>query len=370
MYLRILLIISAIFIINCISVYPAVGIDDYVEDLTDDLHPEQAEKSGNDYVIMPIPLSNPTVGSGLALAVMFLYDVGENAPTSNTTFGAVYTDTESWGVGFGQKTYFSNDNYRLNAVGGYFNLNLDFYGVGTEAGNRGFSIPLNQKGIFFTPDLMKRLFGGLHFGVRYRLLTCTTSLRIDRIGPIEIPDASLDVTTAGLGVIMNYDTRDNPLNPTTGTFLEIKTCFTSEELDSDQEYNIFEASYNRYLQATKNGVLALGVNGRFTSGDVPFFDLSYFTLRGYVGGQYRDNHMIAAQAEYRWQVLDRIGLVFFGGAGTVAPEIDQFDFKDLLPNAGVGLRIMASKEKRVNVSIDYAVGRGSDAFYFMIGEAF
>ncbi len=37
---------------------------------------------------------------------------------------------------------------------------------------------------------------------------------------------------------------------------------------------------------------------------------------------------------------------------------------------GAGLRFLASQKYGVNVSLDYAIGRDTRAFYFYIGEAF
>src|SRR4030095_1578559 len=41
-----------------------------------------------DLVIAPIPISNPTVGTGLAVVVMPFYHLGEESPLSNTTLAA------------------------------------------------------------------------------------------------------------------------------------------------------------------------------------------------------------------------------------------------------------------------------------------
>ena len=47
-----------------------------------------------------------------------------------------------------------------------------------------------------------------------------------------------------------------------------------------------------------------------------------------------------------------------------------FRFGDLLPAGGAGLRLLVSETYGVNVSIDYARGKDSDAIYVQIGEAF
>ncbi len=63
-------------------------------------------------------------------------------------------------------------------------------------------------------------------------------------------------------------------------------------------------------------------------------------------------------------------MVAFAGIGQVAPSLKEFTSDNLLPSAGLGLRFRASEEERVNLSIDFAVGQDSDAWYFRIGEAF
>ena len=109
-------------------------------------------------------------------------------------------------------------------------------------------------------------------------------------------------------------------------------------------------------------------------GNVPFYDLCLFgahnDLRGYVVGQYRDKAMYAVQAEYRRPLFDRFGFVAFAGVGSIAKSFGSFNSDDLLPSVGAGVRYMASRKYRVNVSMDYAVGKSFHGFYFYIGEAF
>jgi len=74
------------------------------------------------------------------------------------------------------------------------------------------------------------------------------------------------------------------------------------------------------------------------------------------------------QAEYRWRFTERFGLVAFGGVGSVAPEIGQFD--KLLPSVGTGLRYVLAKKNNVSLRFDAAWGRDEHTFYVGIGEAF
>ncbi len=50
--------------------------------------------------------------------------------------------------------------------------------------------------------------------------------------------------------------------------------------------------------------------------------------------------------------------------------MSEHDFHDLLPSFGGGLRYLLSPDNQLNIGIDYAVGKDSDAFYFYVGESF
>ena len=80
-------------------------------------------------------------------------------------------------------------------------------------------------------------------------------------------------------------------------------------------------------------------------------------LPGYTPGQYRDK----LQAEYRWGIGERLGVLGFGGVGSVAPEIGKFD--KLLLSVGAGPRYVLAKKNNVSLRFDAA-------WYVGIGRRF
>ncbi len=56
------------------------------------------------------------------------------------------------------------------------------------------------------------------------------------------------------------------------------------------------------------------------------------------------------------------------GAGTMGSSLHHLDDGRWLPSAGVGYRF--EFKPRVNVRLDYGVGKASSGFYFQVGEAF
>ena len=330
------------------------------------------------FFVMPIPISNPTVGTGLGASATYLFDAGENAPTSSLNLMGLYTDTETWAVGLGTETYFKDDKYRLSGAVGYFDANLEFYGIGSGAGDRGESIGINQKGPFLVPRFLVQIAENLYLGPQFRYIAIDTALQ-DPILPPDFPEGvlptAIENVSSGLGVVLERDSRDNKFFPHKGSHLLATTNFARDWIGSDNNYEQFELGYNLYRKLGEHSVLAWRATGCFREGNVPFYDLCNFggeedAIRGYVGGQYRDKVSVTTQIEYRWRSYKKWGMVAFGGIGQVAPEIGEMKFDDLLPSVGIGIRWMASEKERVNLSIDYARGKDSDAWYFRIGEAF
>jgi outer membrane protein assembly factor BamA len=309
---------------------------------------------------------------------MYLFEAGENAPPSSVTFGGAYTNTDTWAGAVGTQTHFTDDKYRMAGWIGFFNANVDFYGIGNEAGDRGIPVPINQRGPFFVPSFLFRVANNLYLGPQYRLLTVDTS--VDKSGlppghPAEILPDVFTVKSSGLGVVLDYDKLDNRFYPHHGSFLDVNTNFARETIGSDRNYEQYEAGYNLFREVGEEQILAWRATGCFTEGDTPYYDLCNFggefdSIRGYVGGQYRDDVSLTTQLEYRWRFYKKWGMVAFGGIGQVAPNLSEMTASNILPSAGLGVRFRASEKDRVNLSIDYARGKDSNAWYFRIGEAF
>jgi outer membrane translocation and assembly module TamA len=109
-------------------------------------------------------------------------------------------------------------------------------------------------------------------------------------------------------------------------------------------------------------------------GEVPFLDMAKVgnddILRGYPRNRFRDKHFTASQIEYRFPVYKRFGAVAFTGLGDVFSDINQLSLNTLKYSIGGGLRYAINKKERLNIRLDYAIGRNENAFYLMVTEAF
>jgi hypothetical protein len=148
------------------------------------------------------------------------------------------------------------------------------------------------------------------------------------------------------------------------------------------EFQVYELDYRQYQQIKRKGsTLAWQVKARTSLEDVPWTELSMvgtpFDLRGYTWGRYRDYSSVFIITEYRHMFTRKtpnsrgdlygpFGFVVWAGTGSIAESMGEL--ADWLPNAGVGLRIEVVK--RMNLRIDYGIGKNSKGFYFSFNEAF
>lgn len=336
-----------------------------------------AAVSGREFVVMPIPVSNPSIGSGLALAAMALYAPDEGSPPWASGVGAVYTDSGSWAVGVFQKANLSADRIRLTLAAGTGDFHLDFYGVGADAGSRDVSVAIEQATDFASGRLLFRIGNHAYVGALFRYMAVSASLDLgdfDLPVDLEIPPLQLESRTAGLGLAAEYDSRDSEYGPTRGLHGSMQYLVSDEGFGSDFDYGRFEAALNAYQPLHEATVIAGRISVCAAGDGAPFYDLCSFgqnaDLRGYAAGRYRDHALVAGQVELRRRFGRRFGGVVFAGVGGVAPSLSSLGEQALLPAAGIGVRYRASETYGVNLAVDYAVGRDSHALYFRIGEAF
>lgn len=335
---------------------------------------EKADKNLS-VVAMPIPLSNPALGNGLGVAALALYTPAGSPQPWISGAGGLYTDTRSWAAAVFQKAHLAEGKVRATAGVGGGDFKLDFYGVGANAGARDRSIPIDQQTVGGLAEALFQVAPRTYAGVRYRGAMLKTKLDFSQLPfpDMALPEVELDSQTSALGLAAEFDSRDNEFAPRNGVYATGQILRAAEELGSDFNYTRLQVAVNGYKALSPKSTIA----GRVALCDVghgaPFYDLCLFgqsnDLRGYTAGQYRDHFLAAAQVEYRRDLFWRLGAVAFVGVGGVSPSIEKFG-STLLPAAGLGLRLRASKSYGVNASLDFAVGEDSQAFYFYIGEAF
>ena len=175
----------------------------------------------------------------------------------------------------------------------------------------------------------------------------------------------------GVGLTLQFDSRDNVTNPHRGVYVNVSQMFRPRFLSNDYAFSTTDITANAYQPLWRGATLAEQVKGEFNYGN-PSWEMmasigGSYVMRGYYKGRYRDKYMATAQVELRQKVWRRCGVVVWGGAGTVFH--DRESAKHVLPNCGVGFRW--EFKKNVNVRLDYGIGKaGETGFIFNVNEAF
>jgi hypothetical protein len=334
------------------------------------LRPDEVSEAGLDFVIAPIPIANPTIGNGLAIAGLLMYQIDAQSPASTTGVAVGYTDSDSWGIGALQEANFSGDTWRLSAG---LAVALARYELYVPAIAPDFHFNTEQRVSGGMAQVLRKVTARLYAGLRWqggRVVFPATQV------PQElVPSDGLKLDLGGLGLVAEWDSRDHAYQPRSGIYVTARTNFAREEFGGDLQYDTYGLALNYFRGGFREqDVLAMRLSICAATTDTPFFERCQFgssnDLRGYAVGRYYDDAMYATQVEYRAPLWKRLSGVVFAGIGSVAGSFGALDTANSLSASGIGLRYLASPEQRVNISVDFAVGRDESAFYVYIGEAF
>ena len=328
----------------------------------------------NELVVAPLPISNPAVGSGLALAAVYTITrkvADDKTPPTTVGAGGFYTSNGSWAGAAAVKAYLNEDRYRLTLAAGLGTINYDLFALGpNEAG-----VPITQEfdGVLgeFTAGLGKEWYAGL----RASYGKTKARLRSDASGTIPLPSEEFDVALVSVGLTGERDSRDSVFYPTSGAQLKFLVNHSDTSFGSDFTYTKTDLSYGDYAELGGSVVVAVQGSGCYATEGAPFYDLCLFgaknVLRGYTVGKYLDRWTVAAQAEARWRFANRWITTAFLGAGDVQSAYPRSAETEVLPAGGVGVQWIAAPQNMITVRVDYAWGKdGSRGAYVSIGQAF
>ncbi len=321
-----------------------------------------------DTVAVPVPISNPTLGTGLILGGAYFYPQTEaekaSQPASVTAAAGMYTSNGSYLYGIGQSNYWGGDKWRFSGMFGTTDLSLSLVSPSTESKQQ---VDWQLGGSFIFVRLSKRIANKWYLGGAIRVLDFTQELVFNSPSQVAEPEG---VRAAGLGINLEHDRRDMPMNPYTGSFFRFSALFNNESLGSDSTYRNYKLNYSSYHSFKSPVVLAWQVKGCKNVKKSPLWDSCGLGLRGFAATDYLAKGTVTAQVEARWRLTPRWGVVGFAGVGHITDPYVSLVKQKTIPSYGVGLRFMVLKSKRINIRIDYGRSKDSDAFYLSVGEAF
>jgi hypothetical protein len=324
-----------------------------------------------DTVIVPIPISNPTLGTGLVVGGAYFYaqteEQAEDQPASLTGAAGMYTSNDSKAFVLVQQNYWREDRWRFTGVIGAADIRLSL--LAPDETSDGSSVDWRVSGPLLFAQISRRIKGDWYGGIQTRVISANQSIESDTEGASS--DLELgDVTVAGLGLAIEYDSRDLPMNSYSGQHFKVDALLNYQSTEADNSYQSYSAYFRSYHSLTDSVVLAWDVQGCQRTGTVPLWDACTVKLRGFAATDYLGMQSASTQVEARWKFSKRWGLVGFAGVGAIEDSFSGLRDDNSIPSYGLGVRFMVLQSKRVNMRVDFARSGDSDAVYLSVGEAF
>ena len=325
-------------------------------------------------VVVPIPMSNPTLGSGLQLAGLYLHPSRGDGkgPNPTTGIGGIYTDSDSWVAGIFHQDYLFEDRLRVSAVAGAGSLKLEYYGFGGEGAfaDRPLDYTLDMSIGYFRA--LWRLPGTEHWFAGPALLYSQgrVEMNFPQFEPV-LPAVGKDIAMGAGGLVLSYDSRDNNYYPRRGANFSASWFDFSDTFGSDFDYGKTRLSYSQYWSVSEKLVLAVNGESERGSGAVPFFSQSAVTVRGYNRGRYMDDVAMTVHLEGRYKFHPRWMWLGFYDHGWLSEAAAELLSGESAHSTGTGLHWQTTRDKPLHLGLDVAFTADNDTVFFIqLGERF
>ena len=329
-------------------------------------------------VVLPALFYTPETRFGGGSATIFSFrfrNQTEQIRPSQLQLGLAYTQEKQILSYLPFQVYLKKEDWYLNGELGYYRFVYKFFGIGNETKIEDEEI-YQAKFPRLRLNALKRISKPIFLGVRYWF---------DNYEIFEKEEGKLlDISNvtgrnggiiSGLGLVMNYDTRNHIFFPTEGNFSEIVLFRNDKKLGSDFNFTSFYVDVAQYFPLKENQTLAFNGFLHFHFGDPVFQQLPLLggpeKLRGIFEGRYRDKRLWVFQTEYRRSIWKFVGGTIFAGMGSVAPDFESLFSSKIHSTFGMGLRLRLSKKDKINMRIDFGWDEHLDFYpYVLVAEAF
>jgi len=417
---------ATIFLVILFILFPVILLaqqEDCVEkDLPDLLFKKKGKEISPKIVIkkptiilFPVLASSPATGFQFGAVGQGAWFMGspETTRISQTSANFTYTTKNQFLMTIKSNVMTKGDDWILTGDWRYYLYSQSTYGLGTNSPygvvpSSGFSVqgydvdsdhgaePMEFTWLRLHETVFKEIKKDFYIGLGYHLDSHSS-----------IIDKNLDVAAgkltnhynysisngfnpnqyilSGISVNFVYDSRDNQINPYKGIYINVQNRYSPEFLGSSQFSNITYTEFRGYKSLSvkhPRHLLAGWLYSNYVNaGKAPYLDLPASaydrrnaSARGYVQGRFRGENLYYGEVEYRFPIskcTSVLGGVLFVNAITTSDQANDVHTFDYVKAAyGFGLRIMADKLSRTNVTIDWGFGEHSNGIYFGATEIF
>ena len=378
---------TLLFILVLGTYHPLFAQESFAKKFFRKMYLDKDSTKKSNFVVVPALASSPETGfefGGASLFSFYTDTVRHSITRVSSVYGYASLTTK------GQEKVSLNANYwepqntwHYTANISFYNFPFDFYGIGnnTKKADEELVDEKRTRVVVTAQKLISQYFyAGLNVGgFKYYYYSGTSSQNQEFKNDPNIQDES-GGSNLTAGPVLTFDNRNNNTYTTKGLMLNANLNGI-QGIYSNSSYTggFLNIDYSQFFLLQKR--LVLGLNAKEQSllgGRSSFYLLPQLgndaLMRGYYTGRYRDRNLLAGQAELRYRLSERFGVVGFLGTGEVASG--SFSASQLKPNYGGGLRYFFDIEKGLSIRADYGFGEKpaneprEQGFYIALGEAF
>ncbi len=326
--------------------------------------PTQQERSP--WLLVPLVSSSPKLGSSLGLMAAYVTRFDEGSSPSMIGGQAKRSDTHSQVLALFGRLYFNSDRDRVVVAafnGEVHNDYVDYLNTGIEVRSQE-----NIQGYLarYLHSFAPKWFIGAQ--------AIKSNLNMEGEDPesIEVLDWA-NVTgsvSAGVGLTLLYDSRDNVNNPTSGLLGNLHNLAYRKIMGGNNSYDTYSADLRWYQRTHTNNVVAVHSQAGWTQ-DAPAANQSAISMRGYTRGQYLGKNVFTLEAEDRYMFHPQWGAKAYAGLSCLYGGGLSCSGDNLYPMAGLGVFYILKPKENMLVSAEFAKGNGNNqGFYLRFGHPF
>ncbi|MDR1760877.1 MAG: BamA/TamA family outer membrane protein [Bacteroidales bacterium] len=217
-------------------------------------------------------------------------------------------------------------------------------------------------------------FAGLTYDISYaNIYNVNTN---DNVLPENMLPKQKNNLLLGFGPYLAYDSRNDMNFPTRGNYLTAGLFLYPKYNNNSYGFYNYMSDLRTYIPIFEKQVLAVQFFSGCSQGDMPFYKLYQLggteRMRGISNKyMYIDKYVYFTQAELRRHLWGRVSVVVFGGIGNTYSNLRNTPDAVIKYVYGIGGRLQASKNEKINLRIDYGRARFNDSgLYLTVSEAF
>lgn len=325
-----------------------------------------ARQERSPWLLVPLVSSSPKLGSSLGVMAGYLTRFDAASSASMIGLQAQRSDTDSEVLGLFAKLYFNGDRDRLILAatnGQIHNDYQDFLGTGIEVHS-----DENIRGYLgrYLHEVAPNWFLGGQIVKGNYAIDGEDPVSVDILNQVGITGA----VSAGVGLTVLYDTRNNVNNPTSGVLGNLHNLAFRKIMGGDNQYDTYSADLRWYHSTSAQNVVAVHGAAGWTK-DAPAANQSSISMRGYTRGQYLGKNVFTLEAENRYMFRPQWGAKAFAGLSCLYGDGKSCSGDNLFPMVGAGVFYILKPKENMLISAEFAKGNGDNqGFYLRFGQPF